>query len=149
MKLIVLALTVTSLFGCAIQPPSRATAMSKAIAENSVITCDSKDMCDKIFRIASDITVEYSDMRIQSQGVNNVSTYNPVDHGDVGMLVQRVMVDSNSEKIKFIVVCDGMYNYRIIGNSCYEKVTSIYNIYKQRVANVSAEVKQTKKIKKQ
>lgn len=150
MKHIALVFGSIMLISCATPQAVQAkkNAMARAIADNSTVLCDSKEKCDKIFRVATDVAVQYSDMKIQSQGANNLSTYNPYYHGDIGASVQRVMVDSNSEKINFYVVCKGMYD-NIIGNDCYDKVTGIYDVYKARVAEINAESKQGKKSKRQ
>lgn len=149
MKLVALVFGSIMLVGCASPQVVQAkkNAMTRAIAENSTVSCDSKEMCDKLFRVATDVAVQYSDMKIQSQGANNLSTYNPYYHGDIGASVQRVMVDGSSEKINLYVVCKGMYD-NIIGNDCYDKVTSIYDVYKARVSAVNVETKPTKKTAK-
>lgn len=142
-RMLVLVVLTFILAGCATQQQiqawqSQKYEMNSAIAESSSITCDSKEKCDKIFRVATDIASQYSDMKIQTQGVNNLSTYNPNEYGRVGISVQRIMLAGNAEKINFNVVCKGMYD-DLMGKYCYERVASTYKLYKQRVASINAE----------
>jgi hypothetical protein len=125
---------------------SQRSAMMAAISQNSTLKCGSKDSCDKIFRVASDVVVQYSDMKIQTQGVNNISSYNPIKYGYVGMSAQRVMTGNNAENITLNVNCKGMFD-DTMGKYCYERVTSIYQAYKARVDAISADDKPKKKTK--
>lgn len=106
--------------------------MNAAIKQNSTISCNSKSRCDKIYRIASDIVVEYSDMKVQLQGENFISTYNPIDLGKIGIGARRTMSSGSGETVTLSVYCKGMVG-SVIWEPCYDRVTNIYNHYKVRI----------------
>ncbi len=73
-------------------------------------------------------------MKIQSQGENNISTYNPFNYGYVGMSAQRTLSTGTAENITLNVYCKGMSETLLPWESCFERVTAIYNINRTKIA---------------
>lgn len=119
---------------------ARQQAMMNAINQNSVVVCDNKKKCDAIYRVAVDMVTSYADMKIQTQGENNISTYNPIDWGRIGMGARRTLNTDNTENITLNVYCKGMLG-DYPWEACFDQVTFIYNTYKTKVASINDDKK--------
>ena len=103
--------------------------LSRVDAE--VVRCKSKEECNKMFRIASDVVTEFSDMKIQTATENYIATFNPTRLGMIGMTARRTLALSEGEEIKLSISCNRQYYASIA--YCFNKSADIYDIYKKRL----------------
>lgn len=140
-----ISLSAFLLVGCA-TPQQRAAARDKenrmyaAINKSKAVSCENKSQCDRIYRIASDMVVGYADMKVQTQGENNIATFGPISYGDIGMSAQRTLKSGASETVKLSIYCRGVdtVNY---WETCADKTTALYETYQARVDSVLNEAK--------
>lgn len=111
---------------------ARQNAMFDAQRAAAELTCSGKEQCDKMFRIASDATMEMADMKIQTVTPNYISTYNPTDYGRIGMTARRTLSSGNDEVIKLDVNCRGVGG-AMPWEDCFDRVATIYKTYKARI----------------
>ena len=96
------------------------------------LNCKTKEKCDKLFRIASDVVTDMSSMKVQSSTSNYISTFNPINVGHIGMTARRTLITGSEERVTLIINCRGMNkdtNYM----ECLDRVATIYNVYKKKV----------------
>lgn len=91
------------------------------------ISCKGKEQCDLLFRIASDVIAENSDMKIQNSSENYISTYNPIQPGRIGLSARKSLSTGGTEKVVFTAVCSNRYNdYELL---CNKGLSIIYRTY--------------------
>lgn len=73
------------------------------------VTCKGKEQCDLLFRIASDVLIETSDMKVQNSSQNYISTFNPTQPGRIGISVRKLLVSGDTEKVVFSATCKDSY----------------------------------------
>ena len=130
-KILIIALTVTSLVGCVSQETIalRQNAINEAqnelskARENATITCINKRSCEKAFSLAKIYVQENADMKIQFSDDTIVSTYNPIKYGYVGLRASKIPGTGDSSTIELVASCVGMENQF---TDCARRVAPIY-----------------------
>jgi hypothetical protein len=114
---------------------AKVVAKHNAIAEiretSGVVKCADKEQCDKFFRIASDVIIELSDMKIQSSTPNYISTYNPIKYGFIGMTARRTLGAGAGEIVRLDVNCRGMEGSWPL-EGCFDRVAYVYKVFNRR-----------------
>lgn len=110
---------------------STAYEMLSAIQEAGEITCNGKEQCNRLFRVASDFIAEESSMKIQTVSENYISTYNPIKIGQIGMSARKTLTKDDNETIKLSISCKD--EYRIAEIDCNRLVAALYKKYKRAI----------------
>ena len=91
----------------------------------ALVLCESKEQCDKVFRVATEEIRLFSSMKIQTATDTYVATYSPISIGDIGMTAERRLGQGDEEWIAMSILCD----WRLVADSCMKKSTLIYKHY--------------------
>lgn len=96
------------------------------------VRCKDEKSCDKAFARAKIFVQEFSDMKIQTSDDTMVTTYNPIEYGDIGLSVTRMPEAGEGAIIKIQPVCKGLRSLEDIDMSwtatgCAKKMAYINN----------------------
>jgi hypothetical protein len=91
------------------------------------VSCKGKEKCDLLFRIASDVILEKSDMKVQNSSQNNISTFNPTQPGRIGISARRTLATGDTEKVIFSAICADRYN--AFEELCNKGLSIVYRTY--------------------
>lgn len=97
------------------------------------ITCKGKEQCDLLFRIASDVLIETSDMKVQNTSQNYISTFNPTQPGRIGISARKLLVSGDTEKVVFSAACKDSYSSLEI--LCNKGMYIIYATYANKLVD--------------
>lgn len=139
----VLLITITSVFmvGCGAMKQNmanyeaerRAAEFQMLDAKQKVeeITCKGKEQCDLLFRIASDALIETSDMKVQNNSLNYISTFNPTQPGRIGISARKLLISGDTEKVIFSATCKDSYSsFEVL---CNKGMYIVYTTYANKL----------------
>lgn len=96
-------------------------------AEKSIVVCNDKVTCGKIFALAQIYVRDNADQKIQVATDTIIETYNPTDDGKIGITVIKMPRAGTVEVVKITPSCRGGNSY---DGYCRMKRTEIYRGFK-------------------